>query len=204
MEKIVDLSNSLFALLQTEEERKKFLKLNSRSIRLLNKSLRSGVFNHGEKLKCEASLAKLKGLGEKAKRRRQHSGTGLSQDKLPKKRSERVHWQEMNSAFRSRIRTAAILNLIHKFPEEFLDDALCLLETRIKNIIKSNGVIKINVGLVCTYELERTGEIEDKHFTTQNFQITETTELPEILKQMKETLLKRVSFFIILRRVSFL
>lgn len=178
MENVVDLSSAFFALLKTEEERKQFQKLNSTSIRLLNKLLHSGVFNQGQKFKCEASIAKLKGLGYKAKRTH-HSGAGLA----AKNRSQRVQWVDIKSAFKSRIRSACVINLTHKFPEAFIDDAFRLLQSRLKNTLKTDVVIKVNVGLICVFTLDRTGEIEDKHFTTRNFQITRTTPIPDVLKK---------------------
>lgn len=199
MATLLDKSEQMFKLLRTEEDFEKFLKLNSTSIRLTQKTMKRSVCSQGQKLRRESELLRLKALQLKAKNRHRKTGSGMAvaATNEHKKRSNRVEWVELKSAFNSRIRTGAVCNITHKFPEEFLDDALRMLKIRIQNVLKNVIAIKVNVELVAKYALERTGEIDDKFFGTPNVLITRTTDLKaDVLDQFKEIILRKVSFII--------
>ena len=63
-------------------------------------------------------------------------------------RSLRVKWEEMPSAFKSRIRAGVITNLKHKDPKEFLLDCKSVFQRRISKIMKTMEFIKCNAVFV--------------------------------------------------------
>ncbi|XP_046749932.1 uncharacterized protein LOC124413417 [Diprion similis] len=91
----------------------------------------------GEKTKIITTIGLLKSLGEKFKRLRK-TGDGTRKQR----RSDRVHWEELVSAFEGRIRTGSITNLKHKDVERFLEDAKLLSVTRLKNALRKTGSLK--------------------------------------------------------------
>lgn len=194
---LIKKSEQMLELLRTEEETRRFLKLNSASLRLLGKQLRQLASSLGEKNKYENQITKLKGLQVKAKRRlQQHHhavGAGLEAGKKRNIRSQRVQWIDIKSAFSSRIRTAGVINLQHKFVETFLPDAMVLVKRRLQNLLKKNLNIKVNFELSCKYELLRTDEVEDKYFNTANVMLTPTTDLDEVLTECCNSLRTKVS-----------
>lgn len=186
----------MFELLETEEEIRNFLRLNATSLRLLKKHLHVLAKNLGEKNKYESQITKLQGLQTKAKIRLQRTtieGAGLDVRGRKNKRSDRVQWVDLKSAFQSRIRTGAVINLKHKFPETFLPDAMFLIKTRFQNILKTGQNIKVNFELSCRYELSRTAEIEDKFFNTPNIPLHPAVDLDPILEECCQTLKTKVS-----------
>src|ERR1700712_2572007 len=94
-------------------------------------------------------------------------------------RSLRVKWEEMPSAFKSRIRAGVITNLQHKDPKEFLLDCKSLFKRRISNIMKSMEFIKCNSVFCGEFILQKADSIltEYKHFTTSNSSISKDTKL---------------------------
>lgn len=194
-------SQLAFDLLRSDEDLRVFLKLNATSIRLLSKILHQGPQTQGRKLQIQNRLCQLKSLNIKAKHRRsqhlrqQHhhhriAGSGLSEKE---NRSDRIQWIEIGNAFKSRIRTGAIVNFAHKFAEDFLLDAFFLLKRRITNALQKRCSLKVNVELSAKYELSRTGEIDDKFFSTANIWITQSTDLDGVMSQFLESILTKVS-----------
>lgn len=190
----------LFELVKTDEEIRRFLHLNSVSLKLLKRHLRVLASNLGEKNKYANQITKLQSLQVKAKRRLQTTvgGGGLAGPKRKKQknknnRSDRIQWIDLKSAFRSRIRTGAVINLTHKLPDSFLPDAMCLVKRRFQHLMKTNQNFKFNFELSCRYELERTGEIDDKFFHTPNILLTPSTDLDHELNDCIETLKTKVS-----------
>src|SRR3978361_1890086 len=152
---LVTKAEAMCDLLRTEEELSRFLKLNNTSIRLLYKLLRKlSSAEIGPKRKYECQVSKLKSLNLKAKSRVQKREAGLQQRQ---KRSDYVQWVDLKSAFKSRIRTGAVVNLRHKFVDSFLPDAIVLLKRRLQNALKKNVNLKVVLELSCKYELARTG-----------------------------------------------
>lgn len=204
LKRLSTLSNEMMSLLQTEDELRNFIKLNTTSIRLLNKWLHHSEFlGHGEKRKCESKLVQLKSLSSKAKNRLSHHFGGSllhgpsSSTRPVRKDARRVQWVDLRSAFKSRIRTGAVVNLTHKFVDDFLEDAMPMIRRRLQNQLKKkNHAIKVNLELSCKYQLTRTGEIDDKTFLTPNILITVSASLDDILDEFKEILADKVSFFL--------
>lgn len=198
---LVDNHEEMFELMETDEEIRRFLQLISTSLKLLRKhlGLLTTTGNLGEKNKYENQLAKLQGLQTRARKRLRRAaiggGAGLGAQRKRRKnnRSERVQWVDLKSAFRSRIRTGAVINLTHKFPETFLPDAMFLVKRRFQNILKTGQNIKVNFELSCKYELMRTNEIDDKFFQTANMLLSPTSNLDSVLDECCEALKTKVS-----------
>lgn len=98
-----------------------------------------------------------------------------------KHRSERVKWQEINSAFQSRIRTGLVVNLKHIDPLTFLEDAQFLYTVRVKKALKTYHILKINVDLCCEFSQVKGEEIvkDFKHFSTPNTVVDLATNLKD-------------------------
>ena len=198
---LVRKSQMYFDLMKSEADLQKFMKLNSSSIRLMNKTIRNekAAGTLGRRLQLENRLCMLKGLSAKAKHR---SSTRRGRRQLPhtgrgsvrkEKRSSRVKWVELENAFQCRARSGAVVNLGHKFAEYFLPDAFFLLKSRLVNALrKKKANLKVNVELSADFELSRTGEIEPKYFATPNFVITPTTKLNEEMEHFSEIILAKV------------
>lgn len=187
----------MLELLKTEEEIRRFMRLNTTSLKLLGKHLRAFAESLGEKNKYENQITKLKGLQAKAKQRLQRQSTAVVGAGLaPKKRnirSERVRWVELKSAFSSRIRTGAAINLAHRLPDPFLSDAMVLIKRRLQTGLKKTPNIKVNFELSCKYELQRTMEVEDKFFQSANVSLSPASDLDEILHECCQKLKTKVS-----------
>lgn len=180
-------------LVKTNEELRRFIQINAKSLRLLRKHLGQLAHTLGEKKKYESHLAKLQGLQTKAKNRlRRPTGAGLG--RTNDKMSDRVQWVDVKSAFQSRIRTAAVVNLTHKFPETFLRDAMVLVKRRFRRLLKIGVNFKANFELSCKFKLERTDEIEDKFFQTGNVLLSLASNLDEILDDCCRTIQTKVRF----------
>lgn len=108
---------------------------------------------------------------------------------------------QLQSAFKGRIRTGAVLNLKHADPRHFLLDAYHLIKTRVKNQLKKQLALKLNLKLTLEFILPKNAEqdieqhngeggdegddqggedIRQIHFNTKNFEILRTTQLSEI------------------------
>ena len=191
---LVAKSEAACDLLRTEEELSSFLKLNRGSIRLVSKLLHKLPSSAtGTKRKYECRLTCLKSLNLKAKNQVQKRGAGLQHRQ---RRSDYVQWVDLKSAFKSRIRTGAIVNLRHKFVDSFLPDAIVLLKRRLQNALKKNVNLKVVLELSCKYELARTGEVANKFFATPNISLTPTTDLDEALGQIIDILQTKVCYLL--------
>lgn len=203
---LLNKSQQYFELMKTDEDLEKFMKLNSTSIRLINKLIRKekAAGTLGRRLQLENRLCTLKGLSAKAKHRRHRlcrstTSPAAAAARIGRgsagrgKRSSRVRWVELENAFQCRIRTGAVVNLEHKFAEEFLDDAFILLKSRLVNALRKKKTnLKVNVELSADFELSRTGEIEAKYFATPNAALTPTSNLDEVMDNFKEVIMTKV------------
>lgn len=106
-----------------------------------------------------------------------------------------MEWLELENAFQCRIRSGAVVNLGHKFAEDFLKDAFVLLKRRLVNALKKKKAnLKVNVELSADFELLRSGVIEAKYFATPNLPITPTTNLDEVMQSFQEIVLNKVRY----------
>ena len=102
------------------------------AIRNLNKRLKN-VKSVGEKQKLQTILAKVKSC------RAQFKVKKIGSVSRKEKPSDRIKWDDLKSAFASRIRTGLITNLKHLDGNTFLDDSKKLFERRLSNVC--NGTI---------------------------------------------------------------
>ncbi|XP_046737560.1 uncharacterized protein LOC124406251 [Diprion similis] len=173
-------------------EIQKWIEFRTQNIQLLNKILRKAS-TMGEKTKIITTIGLLKSLAEKFKRLRR---TG--DDTRKQRRSDRVHWEELESAFEGRIRTGSITNLKHKDVERFLEDAKLLAVTRLKNALKKARSLKVNAILACKFEVKKDDHTveENKFFNTRNEIILQTTDINEwFIENVTNRLLTKVEDF---------
>ena len=57
--------------------------------------------------------------------------------------SNRVRWGECDAAFKRRLQTGVIVNLIHKDIDNFLNDAFTLFAERVKDALNRHGALKV-------------------------------------------------------------
>lgn len=91
------------------------------------------------------------------------------------KKSDRIRWHDVKSAFQSRIRTGCITNLRHIDPISFLEDSKSMFVRRIKNELKKEPFLKVNTTFSGKFKL---GDVEEfKYFNTKNEIINADTDL---------------------------
>ena len=197
-EALVEKSQLAYNLQRSEEDMEKFVKLNNASLRMLSRSLRSEPTTSGRRLQLETRICALKGLSSKAKKRiakarQQLRRTGGALPSVTEKRSDRVEWRELQSAFKRRLRSGMVANLSHKFAEPFLEDAMVLLKRRLVNAFRKKSTnLKVYVELSAKFELERTGEIDSKFFLSPTVAITPSTNLTEVMDGFKDAIQTKV------------
>ncbi|XP_050498751.1 uncharacterized protein LOC126884985 [Diabrotica virgifera virgifera] len=89
---------------------------------------------------------------------------------LNSKLRNRVKWENVVSSFASRIKTGVIINLYHKDVGPFLDDAFTVFKQKVKTVLKSNRILKVNTTLWGEF-IKKTGDSESLdliHFNTKN------------------------------------
>ena len=91
----------------------------SQDIRRLNKILKGKKdLSLGVKNNLQATIRLIKSENRKFKKlQKRGAGLGETSDK------ERIRWEDLETAFKSRIRTGLVINLIHKDLNSFFDDA---------------------------------------------------------------------------------
>ncbi|XP_074042580.1 uncharacterized protein [Leptinotarsa decemlineata] len=151
------------------------------AIQFINKHIRKCIlamkkikFSVGEKKKIITQVGELKRFKVIIKMmNNKHTGSGL------KRRSSRVKWQNVNNVFNSRVTTGVIINLTHKDPKKFLDDAFPLFKREISKILKQMSCLKVNFTLSGDFiKKSNDGEIVDrKYFSTPNKVIDSSTDL---------------------------
>lgn len=172
----------------------KWIALGTRNIRLLNKILRKSASTVGHKMRILTTIGILKSLTAKF-RRLEKTGAG---DVRRRRRSDRVQWEDLETAFEGRIRTGAVVNLQHKDLVQFLEDSRKLVAVRLKNALQKEGSVKANVVLSCKFNITKDDEIieEIKFFNTKNAIILESTNIDEWFDEnVKDKLLVKVEEF---------
>lgn len=178
----------------TENDKKHWIKLITKQMQLHNRAIRSGKFDIGLQNKFQSDLCYFKYLKAHIKRLlTPHIGGSLS-----KKRSDGLQWEDVHSAFRSRIRTGMIINLNHKDIVHFLNNAFFLFKSRIRNILKTYQMIKVNVKFCGEFVKFSSGrEISElKYFNTKNEMIDNGTSLVDWYQEfVKDKILTKLQEF---------
>ncbi|CAH1109243.1 unnamed protein product [Psylliodes chrysocephalus] len=97
------------------------------------------------------------------------------------KRGSRVKWIDVNAIFKGRIRTGIIINLKHKEIKNFLKDTFHLFKIRVRNILKTMSMLKINTTFWGDF-IKQSGDqelIDRKYFITPNAVVDAGTDLTD-------------------------
>lgn len=134
--------------------------------------------NPGSRRCYQRCIAELKGFKVKL-HSLLHRGSGINSKQQTRK--NRVIWEDIESAFKRRIRTGVVVNIVHKDPKEFLEDAQYLVSRRIKNILKKHKSLKINTTFSGEFKLVRKDveELEYKYFNTKNGAVDQSINLKQ-------------------------
>lgn len=164
----------------TSEQRDIQLKQLTKNIRLFNKAIRARNLPVGTLKKLQNNVGHLKRF-KKEIEHLQHIGGGVGGGVAPvkEKRSDRVKWADIISVFQGRVRTGIIINLTHKDINEFFKDAAHVFKNRIRNVLKTLPMIKINT-CFCGEFIRKSGDdeiSEKKYFTTKNHLLDAGTDL---------------------------
>ena len=152
-------------MLKNERERDVWLKQVNSHIRLFNRAIRNSNLAIGTLRKLQTNLGHLKRF-KKIIANVGYTGAG----NVRENRSSRVRWEEIISAFKSRVRTGVIINLKHKDLGQFFNDSFFLFKSRVRNFLKQNPMLKVNT-CFCAEFIRKSGEIEiieKKYFNTKN------------------------------------
>lgn len=170
----------------------------NKDLRNLNATLKIAT-NRSMKSSLANTICMLNSFRTKMKFLRLKVGSGYKQCNANKKNyvSTRVNWVELESAFGSRVRTGAVVNLSHKEPRNFLEDCYKLFNRRTKNLLKRLTALKVNAVFCGLFKIVKNGKevTEFKYLNTKNNNIYPETNLKqwfdinileEILKNLDE------------------
>ena len=89
----------------------------------------------------------------------------------------RVRWGECDAAFKRRLQTGVIINLIHKDINNFLNDLFTLFAERVKDALNRHGALKVYAVLVLKFIRVFSGEeqIASKSFIAKTRDLFATT-----------------------------
>lgn len=142
--------------------------------RILNKALYSAR-NVGEKNRLTTAIGQIKSF------RRIYKPTiiGMGHSRRKETASARVKWEDVQSAFKSRMRTGVIVNLKHKDPKTFFEDASSIFQRRILNALKNEPFLKVNAVFCGEFTITKADKetLELKYFNTKNMAISRDTDL---------------------------
>ena len=133
--------------------------------------LHTAGMNVHEKRKCESTTAVLHSIRQSMLTFSAIRGEGLA----------RVMWDDVNSAFNSRIKTGVISNHQHLNATTFLEDARTIFIGKIETALEEHNALKVNVVIAAEYT-EVTGNeetVEIFYFNTKNAPIYHTTDVSE-------------------------
>lgn len=190
----VKIVKKMLKISRTKEEFKNLKKLNNTNIRLLTKFLRNNNGKIGIKRRYQSILCDLHQIDLKIRKSLAITNDVKSGKGFYKKRSDRIQWKDVASAFQSRIRTGAIINIVHKDPKAFLEDCIPLIESRTQNALKQNMIgLKLNLELSANFIIPTSGEEDIKYFNTSNVVILISSSIKSLLRDLIEDILNQVS-----------
>ncbi|XP_072390323.1 uncharacterized protein [Diabrotica undecimpunctata] len=144
-----------------------------RHLTLFTKAIRCGDLELAKLRQLQTNAGHLKTIKSEIQNFGLRVGGGITKHR-------RVKWEDVNSAFKSRIRTGIIINLGHKDLMQFFGDCFKLFRIRIKNILKKLNMIKCNMTLCGEFirKSNQGGDINQfKYFNTKNEAIDAGTDL---------------------------
>ncbi len=156
-----------------DAEKRIWIKHVNTSIRqILKFNAKNVLLPIGTQRKLQTQLSHLKKIRILIKKElvREPFKAGAGNALLPKKRSLRIKWEDVQTAFKSRMRTGIIINLVHKDVLEFFKDAFFMFKNRIVNVLKSHPMLKVNCTFCGEFIIKKRDEeiTEFKYFSTRN------------------------------------
>jgi len=91
--------------------------------------------------------------------------------------AERLVWREIDTAFKNRITTGAVINFKHIEPRQFLEDAKDIVLERVRSVMQEHDNIKINT--VFNGEFVTGDKRANKSITTRNYELFRSSDLQE-------------------------
>lgn len=187
-EKVLKKISELSRLIKTNDDYKKWVKFLNKHILLTKKFIRKGNGRKTNVSKLESNLALLRYYKENFKVNCRYNTTQC-------KKKPNLIWQDVESCFKSRIRTGAIINLNITDPVEFFDKAFRSFSKKIKECLKKS-LLKVNVVFIGNFIKPSDGETDIKHFTTKNRVIDHNTNIKQFyLSHIKENVLTKLEEF---------
>ena len=102
-------------------------------------------------------------------------------------------WREVETAFRNRVLTGAVINADHIEPRQFLEDAETTVLERIRGAMAEHGSVKINTAF--NGEFVAGDKSAVKAITTRNSEVLPTTDLHEWYQRTVDTILATLDEF---------
>ena len=143
------------------------------SLSTLNKVLRTPSLTTEQKQRCLNIIRQITCLSARFDTLLKQGRGVESNDVI----SNRVRWGECDAAFKRRLQTGVIINLIHKDIENFLNDAFTLFAEHVKDALNRYGALKVYAVLVVKFIRVFNGEeqIVSKSFIAKTCDIFATT-----------------------------
>jgi len=90
---------------------------------------------------------------------------------------ERLVWREIDTAFKNRIMTGAVINFKHIEPRQFLEDAREIVLEHVRSVMQEHDNIKINT--VFNGEFVANDKRANKSITTRIYELFRSSDLQE-------------------------
>ncbi|XP_071054718.1 uncharacterized protein [Onthophagus taurus] len=170
----------------------------NRNIKVMNAALKVANTS-GEKHHITTCAGHMHGFRSMLKSLRYVTGTGYKPTHPTREnfRSLRVKWQDLQTAFSNRMRTGIIINLTHKDPRQFMEDAKKMIIRRMTNDVKKS-TLKVNAVFCGEFVTKKMGKevFEFKYINTRNVAIYNNTDLEEWFKSnIQDSVLKALEEF---------
>ena len=198
IKKFTETYKSLYKALNSSdaivEDFQRWLEIATNATNAVQYLLEQGNLTRGEKYSLETSLGHLTTVKLRLIDLTKCGGELSHPVNLDAKQPDDDHtvkWSEVQSAFKSRIKTGVITNLKHIDFNKFMDDAKKIFKIEIEKKLSDFNSVKINTALVGEYIVLKgdSEEIDTKQFNTQNIEVYKTTDLSAIFeKDIREVL----------------
>lgn len=122
-----------------------------------------------------ARIARLEGLKTQLERRFIHFGGGkcISGDD----NANGLFWRQIDTAFKNRIVTGAVINTNYIEPQRFLEDAACIVLEQVQKVIERYNSVKVNT--LFNGEFVTGDKRTNKSINTKNCELFQTSDLQE-------------------------
>lgn len=131
----------------------------------------------GLKQKIVAWIVRLKGLKVVTRVKFSRKGSGLLRNRKQITNTRALYWEDIETVFKGRIATRAIINVSHIEPEQFLQDAKQMIIDYITLFIGQHNSVKVNTRL--SGEFVSGENLDVKTFATPNYELFAATDLSQ-------------------------